>query len=338
MVEITDIIGNPTWLAHRYAPEQDAIHFVQASRKERASATFLTDEHLPTDARKLVVGRDDAMRAAPSPAPLHFIFHSAFCCSTLLARAFEDAATVLKEPPILNDIVGWRHLGAQPARVAQILDQVATLLARPLTAGETVIVKPTNIANVLARALLAMRQDAKAVILHAPLEVYLRSIAKKQMTGRLWVRELLIKLLREGLVDLGFQNEDYVGQTDLQVAAVGWLAQQALFARLVDHFGTGRVRTLDSETLLEHPHDILSDLNDHFGLRMTSRDVAAAVAGPAFTQHSKSNAEFGIEARAREYADAAAAHQDELNKVVVWAKAVADSAQVPMQLPGAIGV
>ncbi len=68
------------------------------------------------------------------------------------------------------------------------------------------------------------------------------------MTGRLWARDLLVKQLREGLHPFGYQGEDYLGQTDLQVAALGWLAQHILFARMVEQFGPGRVATLDSES------------------------------------------------------------------------------------------
>ena len=58
----------------------------------------------------------DVVRAAARPATMHFIFHSAFCCSTVLARAFDipGIAMGLKEPPIYNDIVGWRHRGGGP--------------------------------------------------------------------------------------------------------------------------------------------------------------------------------------------------------------------------------
>jgi hypothetical protein len=216
--------------------------------------------------------------------------------------------------------------------VAQVLDQVTSLLARPFGKDEATIIKPSNLANGLARGLLAMRKQSTALLLYAPLETYLKSIAKKQMDGRLWVRDLLVKLLKEGLVDLGFTTEDYLGQTDLQVAAVGWLAQQALFARLVIEY-PARVRTLDSETLLARPADVMQALAALYGLALSSAQIGEIVAGPAFTTHSKSKAAFGSNARTAEYDDAAAMHGDEIMKVVVWADAVAKNAGVATTLP-----
>ena len=337
-MDYSAIARDGSWFAHRYDPEQDAVHFLKVSREVHRDVTFVTDEYLPVGLEKLILPRAEMVEAVSTPGPVHFIFHSAFCCSTLLIRAVDipGISMGLKEPPIYNDIVGWRHRGGgPPARVAQVLDEVTTLLARPSGAQETVIVKPSNLANGLARGLLAMRGGSKALLLHAPLETYLKSIAKKQMDGRLWVRDLLVKLLKEGLVDLGFTSEEYLGQTDLQAAAVGWLAQQALFARLADAF-PDRVRTLDSETLLARPADVIRALAVLYGLTITETQVDAIVVGPAFTTHSKSNTAFGSDARTAEYEAAAALHGDEIAKVIVWAEAVAKSAGVAMKLPAAL--
>ena len=329
------IAGEGEWFAHRYDPEHDAVHFVRLSRQAHRAATFLTDEYLPDGLEKVIVARQAVVDATPRASAPHYIFHSAFCCSTLLARAFdiEGVSMGLKEPPIFNDIVGWRHRGGgPPARVAQVLDHAATLLARPLIAEETAIIKPSNLANGMARGLLTMRPASKALLLHAPLEIYLRSIAKKQIDGRLWVRDLLVKLLKDGLVDLGFTSEDYLRQTDLQVAAVGWLAQHALFTRLVAEFGRDRVRTIDSESLLAQPRATLDTLSRFFELPLTEDQIGRIVDGPAFNTHSKSQDVFGSGKRAAEYDLAMSQHGDEIDKVIVWAHAVARNAHVELVL------
>ena len=79
---------------------------------------------------------------------------------------------------------------------------------------------------------MALRPEARAIFLYAPLESFLISVARKGLGCRLWARELLEGQLRDGYVDLGFSSGDYFRQTDLQVAAVGWLAQHMAFRRL----------------------------------------------------------------------------------------------------------
>jgi hypothetical protein len=323
----------PEWLAHRYDPQHDMVHFVRADRELRRAAPFLTDENLPTAKEPVTVGRRESLAASPPPSPIHFIFHSAYCCSTLLANAFdrEGAASSLKEPTILNDLVGWRHRGGPPAQVAEVLDGALRLLARPFGKGEASIVKPSNVVNALAPAMLALRPQAGGILLYAPLRAYLGSIAAKGLWGRLWVRDLLRKQLRDKFVALGFQPEDYLLQTDLQVAAVGWLAQHQSFARLAAQY-PDRVRTLQSEILLARPEEALAAIETLFRIS-SDAEARTNIVKRVFRRHAKSGGKFSQEDRAADQKSAAELHGDEIEKVMSWAEAVAASAGVPLDLP-----
>ena len=344
---IAAAMSDADWLAHRYDPEHDAVHFLRVPRAEHRKAVFLTDEYLPRGLQPLVVRRSEAMAAAPpspppsSPpsSPLHFLFHSAFCCSTLLARAMDRPgwAMGLKEPVILNDIIGWRRRGGQGPDMAQVLDNALTLLARPFAPGEQTIVKPSTAVNALAPAMLALRPDARAILLYAPLRTYLGSIAKKGLDGRLWVRTLLSGMIDDGLVDFGFSARDHFGHTDLQVAALGWLAHQRMFAGLVARFGADRVRTLDSATLMADPRAALAAMGALFGRPLDPAAMDEIVAGPAFRTHSKVGTAFDAENRATEHRAAAEIHADEIDKVAQWTEAVAASAGISTAPPAPLG-
>lgn len=324
---------DPLWLAHRYDPGHDAVHFRAVSREARGGAPFLTDEYLG-ETEPVVLRRLEAAPAQGSVGTLHFIFHSAYCCSTLLARALDvpGAATTLKEPVILNDIVGWRRRGGSAASVREALDTSLALLARPFSAREAMIVKPSNAVAAMMPEILDLRPRTRAVLLHAPLPDYLASIAKKGMAGRLWVRKLLSGLLSDGLIDLGLEPGDYLELTDLQAAAVGWLAQQAQFHRLVDRYGPSRVRTLDSGEFLEGPALTIGSLAEFFGLELSAGDAATVASGPEFTRNAKSGLPYDVGDRMFEQKDAAALHADELAMVETWARAVAASARLPLEL------
>jgi hypothetical protein len=331
--EIAKIARDASWLAHRFDPIQDAIHFLRVSRDAHRIATFLTDEFLD-GASPVVIGRKQTLAAAPPPAPIHFIFHSAFCCSTLLARAFdiEGVSMGLKEPLILNDLSGWRQRGAERAALAEVLDSTMTLLARPFGTGEAVIVKPSNLINPFAAAMLAMRPQAGALLLHAPLPIYLGSIARKGMWGRLWVRELFVKLSPDGFMDYGFSGQEILRQTDLQIAAIGWIAQHRLFASLAQRF-PDRVRTLDSETLVARPGEVVAALARLYRLPLDEEAVQLVAQGDAFTRHSKGGESFGRDDRQADQREAAVVHAEEIEKVVVWAEAVAQSGGQSLDLP-----
>lgn len=331
-----DIARDPAWLAHRYDAQRDMIQFAWVDRATRRAATFLTDEYLP-NLTLVPLPRRAVLAAMPPLAPMRFVFHSAFCCSTLLANAFDlpGHATSLKEPVILNDVVGFHHRGGSPGEAEALLDGALTVLARPFAAGEAVVVKPSNIANGFARMIMTRRTQATALLLHAPLEVFLGSVAKKGLWGRLWVRQLFLGLAKDGLLPFGYGQDDYFGQSDLQIAALCWLAQQALFADMARRFGA-RVRTLDSTAVTQRSSAVMHALADLFGIPLDAAVIAAIVAGPAFTRHSKFGTAFGDAARTAEVDDAAALHADELGKVAIWAKTVADVHEIPMALPATL--
>jgi hypothetical protein len=251
----------------------------------------------------------------------------------LLANAYDrpGLAFSLKEPMVLQDLVGWRHRGGAPAQIGAVMGDAVRLLARPFAAGEACVIKPSNVVNGFIPALIGGRGDAKALFLFAPLRIFIASIAKKGLTGRLWVRDLLAKQLKEGFVDLGFTAEDYFGQTDLQVAALGWLAQQAMFAKMAAKM-PDRVRTLDSEMLLARPGATMTALDALFGVT-DSADGRAAVIARVFSRNSKTGDAFDASSRRADQDASLDAYRDEIDKVVIWAEMVAQRAGVPMTLP-----
>jgi len=175
----------------------------------------------------------------------------------------------------------------------------------------------------------AMRPDLRGLLLHAPLPVFLGSVARKEIEGRAWVRELMWKLIQAGQAErFNFTTEELYRQTDLQVAAVGWLAQQALFAEAVEkHDG---FRTLDSETLMARPTECLAALGALFGFDLEAEEIAA---GPAFSTHSKDRSDFSLEQRREERDRGQAVHAREIAMVLEWTRQLAEHAGVPIDLP-----
>lgn len=327
------LLADPEWFAHRYVEGDDAFRLIRLARGEHAEMPFLTDDYLGTARPFHDISATDCLSAL-GRGELHFLFHSAFCGSTLLARALDrpGLAMGLSEPLALNDVVGFRRRGAPPPAVARLADGALRLLARPFGAGEAVVVKPSNLLNPLAELLMAIQNDAKAVFLFAPLETFLISVVRKGLHCRIWVRELLEGYLREGYVDLGFAADDYFKLSDLQVAAVGWLAQHARFGELAAKLD-GRIGTLDANLMTARPAEAISVVAAHYGLIADAATVAEIVAGPAFGKHSKSGAAFDAGQRSREYAAARSAHGEEIGMVLAWAEKVAEVTGVSMTAP-----
>jgi hypothetical protein len=334
---VSEILLDVSAYPHRYDAVGDSIQFIRADRRTLSAATFLTDEFLPSAKSPAVIARTEAIAAAPSAPSPHFIFHSAYCCSTLLANAFDmpGISFGLKEPAMLNDISGWRRRGGQPSQVVEALKAAVTLLARPHSTGERVIIKPSNVINALAPTLLGAFPESKALFLYTPLENYLASIAKKGMWGRLWVRELFVKLGKDGLTDYGFSGEEIMQQTDLQIAAIGWLAQHRLFGIMADRLGPARVKTLRSEVLLADPALAMHRLCGHFGVEVGIADLSQTTAA-TFTRNAKTGNAFSAAQRRSEHESSMKLHEEEISKVVLWAQAVAQAAGQDLNLGAAL--
>lgn len=326
-------LASAEWLAHRHVESDDAFRFLHVPRGVHATVPFLTDDHLAAHSATAHDVPARQLLAALGKGPLHLLFHSAFCGSTLLVRALAQpgVAMGLSEPVVLNDVVGFRRRGAPAAAVARCADAALRLLARPFGAGEAVVVKPSNVINPLAELLLALAPQARAVFLYAPLESFLVSVVRKGLPCRLWARELVLGYLPEGVIaPLGIAPEDLLGMADLQLAAVGWLAQHRLFAALAGKLGPQRLRTLDADRMTARPVEALAAVAAHYGLAL---DAAAAAAGPAFARHSKSGAAFTPTDRMREYAQARATWANEIDIVLAWAEKLAAQAGIALEAP-----
>jgi hypothetical protein len=334
MADALALLADPECYAHRYVEGDDSFRFIRLPRARHGEAAFLTDEYL---GETRVLGDVSAAQCLtlPNDEKLHFLFHSAFCGSTMLTRALDipGIAMGMSEPVTLNDVVGFRRRRADPRAVARTADAAMRLLARPFAEGEAVVIKPSNVINSLAELLMMLRPSAKAVFLYAPLETFLVSVARKGLACRLWVRELLEGLILENAVELGFSSEDYFRLTDLQVAAVGWLAQHRSFARLAGKLGSDRLASLDADLMLARPVEALVAVAQHYGLPINLDLAAGIAAGPTFTQHSKSGEAYSSAKREADYAAIRAAHGDEISTVVAWATKLAEAAGVTMAAP-----
>lgn len=327
------IVADPEWLAHRYDEGQDAFQYRLVPRARHAEVGFATDDYLGKEDNPVVIRREDAAKLLGKQAPIHFIFHSAFCASTMLVRALDvsGSAMGISEPVILNDMTGWRRRGADVQRHGMVMNDVLGQLSRAWGKGEAVVVKPSNIFNGLAMGALALRPQSKALLLYAPIDEFLLSVARKGMWCRLWARELLEGLLVEGMVDLGFEPRDYLRQTDLQAAAVGWLAQHMQFHRIARQFGQDRIATLDSESLTRDPAGSIARVAAHFGLR--DHDADAYSGHPAIARNSKSGAAFEHGERQMDQARARETFGDEIEKVAEWIRVVGEQRGISLELP-----
>jgi hypothetical protein len=334
-VSARDVALDPEWIPHTYDLEGANLVSVLVPPEARSELTFLSDEYFGGNFRKVAFPAPIIAAEASNArqAPIHFIFHTSFCCSTLLANLLEvpKVTSLMKEPDVLINLAN-RLIRSNDRENRERLELVVRLLERPFGSGEKVIVKPSNFGNRLADIILASRPGSRAVLLYSDVETLLLSLVKRGMFGRIFGRRLFNQLRGWSPLDFGYGPSELLEQTDVQIAALAWLMQIHHFDALARSFGD-RVMVVDSATLLSDPVATIQTVEDLFGLGLAPTKVVEIANGPAFSRHSKSAVDYGIEARVQEHNTAASTHSEEIGMVAQWIKAVADQMGIPLQ-PG----
>lgn len=333
MQDIGKLISDPAWLPSLYDPLEDAFVFAHLPREAQRRLVFLDRRFLGEIEKSRPVRLRDlpASEIKAAARPVHFIFHTAFCCSTLLARAldFPGVSMGLKEPSVLVPLSDPR-LPRRAAGAPDPLDVALDLLSRPLEPGETQVIKPSNAANSLAARILDLKPQSKAIVLYSNLDAYLRSSARISMTGRVYNRQMFAQLAPVIPLKQRFTTQEVLLQTDLQIAAQVWLMQATFLHAVAQHFGPARVRTLNSKSLLADKAGALTRVGQFFGLKADAAQWGDIASGPVFDRHAKraSDEPFDPEANAR----ADEIHATEVSSVLPWAEALAARCGAPLDL------
>ncbi|MCL9981790.1 MAG: hypothetical protein NBV60_01405 [Erythrobacter sp.] len=321
-------LADPCWLPHTYDPARAALGLLRVPRERLSQPAFLADLARETgyDSAELPLAGLGRL-APPAETPVTFIFHTAFCRSTLLVRALEQPgiSTGLSEPGIIASLAGAGAAG-QGA-----LAPVAALLARPWGAGEAVFIKPTNHANRLGPGLMQALPQARAVLMTNPLPSFLAAVVRKGMLGRRWGRQLYLELMSYAGMDLGMDGREQFAMTDLQATALAWFLNQRLLAALASNFGT-RVRVLDGDAFARDPAATLAAVYAFAGKDVSPSQIAAIASGPVFARDAKTGEDFAAKSARDNAATSSTVTDDEIAKVSEWIGLIAQQAGLAVPL------
>jgi hypothetical protein len=243
------------------------------------------------------------------------IWHSAFCCSTLIAACLDKPgkALALKEPIALVGLA--QPLAGTAAPHPRLARGAVRLLGRAFEGRERVVIKPSNAANGLIDA--AAPVAGPMLFLHSNLRWFLLSVVRGGEQRRAWVRPLLAQRLNDE--EARRVGLDPALLTDLAAAALLWRLQMAEFEVAVARYGPTRARLLDCETFLAAPERTLGELDGFFELGLGEAHVVETVRGPAFFRHAKNpRAAFDLNRHRRDLALAEQGLGQDLGLIMDW--------------------
>lgn len=304
----------------------DRIDLVPMTYETYHRSTFLDRRIQPAmpEVYRASVRAVEAAHAAvkTQPAP-HFIFHSAFCCSSLLASALSrlPGTLVLKEPVTLLQVA----LGATPpSRLALVRD----LLARRNQADDQVVIKASSACNVVAADLMAGAPAARAVFLYSSLRSFILAVVKDP--GRpSRMRETLgaARPLQADFARIGMwwpdeeSAPDIMALDDASLAALVWIGRMRAGARLQQTAGPERVTLLDGGQVAAQPETALTDAVAGLNLSAAATEIDRIVASDLWSRHAKSPAlAYDETARKQELAEIAANHRTAVDAALIFAE------------------
>lgn len=325
-----DLIRNPAWHLYDLDMQRGELHFLEVTPDTYRLSAFLDNRIAYTGDRMHgfpLYAVADALRNAPTdPPPIAFLFHSSFCCSSLLARSLqlEKRTLVLREPWVLRRLADLKRDLAQRRQSwrpqgPQLLDLVLRLLSKTWDPGESVLIKPTHVANNLALDSLTLRPQARGILLHSDLESFLISNLKKNEETRAKTDAMLLLFDQDTGYSHRFPQLSLKDLAYLQKIAVIWHAQMLLFQELLASPAGPQLRSLDSGVLLARRAETLEAAASFLGYALTPGEAAGIVAGPVWNTHAKDPfSAYDSDRRDAENREVAASHTTELRATMRW--------------------
>lgn len=264
--------GDPAWFLDDLDLTTGLAQFLRTDRAALSGQPFLD----PRWARKGMERTSlpgTALDLSPSAPPeLSFIWHTSYCCSTLIASALDAPGRCLslKEPQALVGLANLKRGQQGALKRPGLARAVFALMARRFDPSEQVLIKPSNYANNLLPEAAAMT-EGRHLMLYSSCRRLLVSVLKRGEELRAYPRELFVSLANDGHPQANWPMKTLLCLTDLQMAALAWHMQVAEMRKAMETLGE-RAVSLDGDAFLADPKRALAALNGFFGLEL---DAAA---------------------------------------------------------------
>ncbi|MFI4896678.1 MAG: hypothetical protein ACIARR_02515 [Phycisphaerales bacterium JB059] len=340
-----DLFASPALFPRQFDFAQRVALLVRMTRDTYRDSTFLDERTKVADPRALTVPiqalHTRAQRDARPNPPVNYIFHTAFCGSTLLSRCLElpGISFALKEPAPLHQLACIRRDIVAKLPTPVPVDQplfdaslaVATaLLARTWSPGEIALIKPSDTCNNLIRPILDASDQSRAILLYSRIDDFVVAMLKNDKR-----RNYVAGMLPRARVDLMGALDDV--QTDAlspaQTAAYVWLGQIRTY---LNELGAnpGRSATLDGALIFSRPAEVVRAVANQFRLNLADRTLRRIVEGPVFNADSKDPTKpFDHQAYQQQRARTKAALEPEILEARRWLDAHAGAINLPDELP-----
>ncbi|MEZ5543249.1 MAG: hypothetical protein R3F42_14605 [Pseudomonadota bacterium] len=319
-------VADPGLYLQKYDFEAGVAVFRDMTRDSFRQSSFLDSRIVSPTARTHTFALDEVLDSVPSPEPARLLFHTAYCCSTLMSRALDVAGSTLvyREPVHLHQLaVARRRADDFPryvsARWGELLRFSMSMLSKGWHAGERSIIKPTDSCNNIIADILSLHENSRAVLLYAQADDFIAANLKSA-GRRMFMRRFVGRALRDNMLDRHSELHSLqVGDlTEAQLAAYVWMTQVRSYNSALDAL-PHRCVCVDSATLLDNARCVLSESSDFLGLGLDAQVLASIMQSGIWNKHAKDTSkQYTSAERQREMASLMSHIGPEVNAGLEW--------------------
>lgn len=309
---------SPDTYFHRFDLETADLVFIRMNRELFAKSTFLDDRLQRLDGQEARVPFAALWKhyrdIECNDAPAGIVFHTAYCGSTLLARAIDvvPSVLVLREPVALLQLALGAVTPPPEYEVADLLELACALYSRTYPEAESqVAIKVSSVCGVLGRGLV---REGRAVLLYADLVDSILSHLKHP--GRIKEARAFFPAFTSALTGSPLSPQAF---SDSQVIAINWSCLVHPIGVLT---GAQVATRVTKSNLLASPVDTIGEILSSLKIR-PAEDLAQRLReAQTFSLHSKSSGtnqkEFDANAREDVMLSLAEKHAGELKGIDSW--------------------
>lgn len=260
MLSAKTLATSPDWLPLRFQ-DGHRLELLRVRRSVYEQSVFLDRRIALAHQETEVVDCNALLQRLPATTPtLGYIFHIAFCGSTLLSRAlaFKGNSFAIREPWILLDLAARVETGAASAEEVELISR---LLGRSYE-ETAVVVKPSVLSNNLIEPLMTADPKARALLLCNDLKSFLISNLKKTQATKDKIPWLLDTLWRR----LGTDGELPNPPDWMSRCALIWHLHMRHFLRITETGLVSRLAVMSGEQFLHQRRREISRAARHLGV------------------------------------------------------------------------
>jgi hypothetical protein len=294
--------------------------FVDVSAEALGETNFITRDNLVFNAgseRKIAMSE---FKSKYKRQPATYIFHTAFCGSTLLGRALHSApeVMVLKEPFVLMDLSNASTM-LSSQDLAPFLQNALAELTQPWVEQGHVIIKPTNSCNRIVTDICRQTAGDRFVFMYSTLEEFLISCLKKMPQAQAQLNLMARHLLPGSALEKACEIPRNVDFNIIEACVLAWHVSLEYFSQAIELLPDDSWMIVKYRDLKREPVAVVRTVGHH--CRLPERTLSEAVIGLKLRDDSKSSGKAYDSVKYKQAYDAVyAQYGDAIKQGIRWSE------------------